>query len=145
MWKEIAGYPKRKYLITLWSNLDYTTQRLSVQEPIVATTGLLNPTLALGFRLEHCENLGLGVHQFFIFQHIFSAWKVLNNQAYQHQVIAGGIAASALDDVVMLMAPDGVFLPVTLVMARGYHTLLRVVLATLFGPYHPNKPAMKEV
>ena len=44
-----------------------------------------------------------------------------------------------------MTAPEGVYLPDTLDMARGSHTWLRVVLTTLSGKNHPTTLAMKEL
>ena len=50
--------------MTLQRDLYNITRRLSVQTPIIATPGLLKITLKLGYRLEHCDNLGSGIHKF---------------------------------------------------------------------------------
>ena len=105
--------------MTLQSALDYNSQRLSVQAPIVATPGLLKLTLALGFRLEHRDELGSGFHQFRLGEHTSAARKLLKSEADKYQVIVGGGAAPSLSDATTLTAPDGVSLPVTLVMLGG--------------------------
>ena len=107
--------------------------------------GLLNLTLTLGFRLEHCDDLGSGLHQFRISQHTYTSRKVLEARADRNQVITGNGATPSLDDAFTLMVPDGVSLPVTLAMAQGSHKWMRVVLDTLFGPNHPTVLEMKEV
>ena len=118
---------------------------LSIRAPIVATPGLIKFTLNLGFRLNHRDNLGTVLHQFVIGQQTSSARKFLKACSNQHQVITGGVAAPYLADEDTLIDPDGVSLPATLAMARGSHTRLRVVLVTLFRPYHPTVLAMKDV
>ena len=94
-------------------------------------SGLLKLTLSLGFCLDHRDNLGTGIHQFWIGQHTSAARKVLKARAEQHQVIAGCDAAPSLDDMAALMAPDGVSLPYTLSMAQGG------ACAAEDGPGHP--------
>ena len=98
--------------------------------------GLLKPTLALGFRPEHHDELGTGLHQFGIGQHNSAAWKVLKARTDQHQVIVVNGAEPSLDDTAKLTVPDGVFLPDTMTMVRGSHARLRVVLVALFGTDH---------
>ena len=64
MWKELVGAPKRQHLTTLQRAVNNTARRLSVRSTIVAMPGLLKITLALGFCLEHHNDLDLGLHQF---------------------------------------------------------------------------------
>ena len=129
--------------MTLCRDLYNIAWRLSVRAPIIATPGLLNLTLELGFYLYHQYDLGMGLHQLGLVQHTPGACKVLKARADQHQVIAGGGAASSLADAAPLTSPDDVTLPATLVMALGSHVGLRTVLVTLFGPDHPTALSMK--
>ena len=131
--------------MTLQRALYDTTRRLSVQVPIIATPGMLKITLALGCRLDHCDNLGSGLHKFGLVQRTSASRKVLKVRSDQHQVIMGSRAAPSLADAATLAAPDGVSLPSTLAMAQGGHTRLSVVLDTLFRTNHPTVMAMKEV
>ena len=62
MWKELVRGPKYQHLTSPHRALDDITQRLSLWEPIVVTSGLFNLTLALVLRLEHCSDLGLVLH-----------------------------------------------------------------------------------
>ena len=87
--KELSEAPKREHLTTLQRALDYTSHRLSIHAHIVPMPGLLKITLALGFCLDHQDDLGMGLHQFGLSQHTSAARKVLKARADQHQVIAG--------------------------------------------------------
>ena len=107
--------------------------------------GLLKLTLALGFHLEHRNNLNKGHHHFGFGQHTFNNRNVLKACVDQHQVIAGNGAAPSLADANILTDPGGVSLLSTLSMVWGTHMWLRVVLVTLFGPDHPITLLMKEV
>ena len=119
MWKELAAPPICQHLMTLQRALDNTTRRLNVQAPINATPGLLKITLTIGFRLEHRDDLGSGLHKFGIVQHTSASRKVLKVRSDQHQVIMGGSAAPSLADGATLAAPYGVSLSSTLAMAQG--------------------------
>ena len=101
--------------------LDETERRLSFRVPIVSTSGLIKPILAVGFRLDDRDDLGTGLHQFGIGQHTTAARKVLKARADQHKVIAGGGYTPSLSDTVTLTAPDDISLPVTLAIVRGSH------------------------
>ena len=48
------------------------------------TPGLLKLTLALGFSLDHHDNLGMWIHQFGLDQHTSASWKVLKARDEQH-------------------------------------------------------------
>ena len=113
--------------------------------PIIATPGFLKLTLALGFCLDHHDNLVTGLHQFRLCQHTSTARKALKACSYQHQFITGGGVVPSLSDVATLTAPDGFSLPTTLAMIQGAHTYLRVVMVTLFGPYHPTTLPIRNV
>ena len=63
--------------MTLQKSLDDTKWRLSVRAPIITALGLLNLTLEVVFHLDHCDDLGTGIHQFGTGQHTSAAWKVL--------------------------------------------------------------------
>ena len=67
----------RKHLTTLQRALNNTSWNLSVCAPIVTTAGLPKLTLALGFHLEYRDNLGTGLHQFNLGEHISVSWKIL--------------------------------------------------------------------
>ena len=113
--------------------------------PIVATPGQLKLTQTLGFRLDHRNNLGKGLHQFGLGQYTPAARKVLKVHANQHQVVVGGGTAPSPADVATLTASDDVSLSATMHMALRAHTWLRVVLVTLFRPDHPTTLARKEL
>ena len=110
---------RRQRLMMLQRALNNTTRRLSVQAPIIATLGLLNITVAIGFRLEHHKDLGLGLHKLGLVQNTSASRKVLKVRSDQHQVIMGGSAAPSLADTATLAAPDNVPLTTTLAMAQG--------------------------
>ena len=116
MWKELAAPPICQHLMTLQRALDNTTRRLNVQAPINATPELLKITLTIGFRLEHRDDLGSGLHKFGFVQHTSASRKMLKVRSDQHQVIMGGRTAPFLADAATLEAPDGVSLPTTLSM-----------------------------
>ena len=105
--------------MTLQRDLYDTTRRLIVQVHIISTPGMLKITLVLGCRLEHCNDLGSGLHKFGIVQHTSASRKVLKVRSDQHQVIMGGSAAPSLADGATLAAPYGVSLSSTLAMAQG--------------------------
>ena len=98
---------------------------------------LLKMTLALGLRLYHGDDLGMGLNQLFLGQHTSSARKLLKYRIDQHQVIEGSGGAPTMADAAHLAAPDGVTLPETVAMARSLHTRPRVVLDTVLGTEHP--------
>ena len=118
MWRELVRAPKHQHLTTIQRNLDDIARHLTVRAPIFATPGLLKIILDLGLRLYHRDDLGTGLHQFEIGQHISVTQKVLKAHAVQHQVIVGGGGAPFLADAATLMAPDGVSLPSTLAMEK---------------------------
>ena len=60
---------------------------------IITTPGLLNVTLTLGFLLNHRDNLGTGINQFYMGNHTYVSRKLLKDCVEQHQVIAGGKGA----------------------------------------------------
>ena len=59
--------------------------------------------------------------------------------------IAGGSSAHSLANADTLVAPYGVSLSITLTMAQGAHTQLRVVLITLLGQDHPTTLSMSDI
>ena len=145
MGKELLRSTKGQHLKTLQRALDDIVWHLSVRTYIVATTGMLKLTLALGFCLDHRDNLVTGLHHFVLRQHISDTRKVLKDRTNQHQVIVGGGDAPSLADAATLTSPDGLYLLATLDIARGPHTQLRVVLFTLIGTYHSTTLEMKEL
>ena len=102
-------------------------------------------TLALGFRLEHREDLGTGIHQFCLEYPTSAVRKVLKAHANQHHFIAGGGSAPTLADTAYLTAPDGPYFPKTAAMARSAHTCLWVIQDNLQGRYHPSTQGMYAV
>ena len=126
--KTMEDSPKCQQITTLQHAFDYTTQRLGVRSPIITTPSLLNMYLALGFFLNHRDNLEAGMHQFLMVQHTYAARKVLKVCVDQHQFIAGGNGAPKLVESAYLTAPDGVTFPKTVAMVRSTHARLRVVL-----------------
>ena len=130
--------------MTLQRDLYDINRRLNVQSPIIAKPEMLKITLALGCRLEHCNYLGSGLHNFGLVQHTSASRKVFKVRSDQHQVIMVISPAPYLDNAATLAAPDGVSLPTTLSMVRGIHIWLSVVLSTLFGANHPTALAMQE-
>ena len=99
-------------------------------------------TLTLGFRLNHRDYLGTGIHQFCLGNHTSSARNLLKDRVNKHQFIAGGGGSPTLTNTSYLIAPDGVTLLKTLTMARSAHACLQVVMDTLLGRYHPSAQAM---
>ena len=145
VWKELTGALNCQYLTTLQRSLEDTAWRLSVRAPIITTSGLLKLALALGFLLEHRDDLGLGLHQFVLGQNTSATQKVLKARSDQYQIIAGGAAAPSIAGTATLTAPDSVSLPATLAIALGGgHTQMRVVLVTLFWKDYSTTLAMKE-
>ena len=136
---------KRQHLTTLQRDLDNTARHLRIRASIVTTPWILKLTLVLGFRLDHCDDLGTGFHHFGLGQKTYTTRKVLKARTDQHQVIAGSGAAPYLAEASTLTATEGVSLPATLTMERGSHTRIRVFLVTLFGPDHPKALAMRDV
>ena len=84
MWKELAGSQNHQHMASIQRDLNDTALNLSFRAPIFATSGLLKLNLSLGFRLEHHNNLGLGLHHFGLGQHSSSTRKVLKAWADQH-------------------------------------------------------------
>ena len=80
---------------------------------------MLKITLVLGCRLEHCNDLGSGLHMFGLVQHTSASRKVLKVHSDQHQVIMGGSATPSLADGDTLAVPYGVSLSSTLALVRG--------------------------
>ena len=145
MWKALADSPKRQHLITLQRKIDDTAYRMSVCAPIIATPSLLKMVLALEFHLDHRDNLGTGLHQFCLIQHISVAWKVLKAGVDQHQVITGGGGAPTLAEAFYLTLPNGVSLTEMVAMTQSSHACLLVVLDTLIGRYYPTSQGMDTV
>ena len=110
-----------QYLTTLQRVIKGTTCQLSIRANIVAIPCLLKLTVALGFFLDHSDNLGTGLNQFGLGQHTSSVRKVPKARNNQHQVIVVRGAAPSLADVAMLTASEGVSLPSNLAMAQGDH------------------------
>ena len=136
-WKEPTRAPKHQHMMTLQKDLGNISHCLSVCTPIIATPGLPKLTLALGFCLDHRDDLYTGTHQFELGQQTSASQKLLKDRIYQHQVIADGGTAPSLADMAMLTMPYGVSLLATLAIAQGDHAHLRVVVVTLFGPDPP--------
>ena len=113
VWKVLAYAPKRQQLTTLQRVFNDTAQRMSVHAPIVDTPGSLKISLSIGFRLEHRDNLVMGIPQYCLGKHDSSARKVLKACVGQHQVIAGGGSTPTLVDSAYLTAPYGVSFPET--------------------------------
>ena len=139
------GGPKRQHLTTLDRAQKKTACPLSVRAPIVAKTDIIKLILALGFQLDHRDDLDTSLHHFGLFQHTSATWNVLKSRSYQHHVIADGGTAPSLEDAATLTTPDGVSLPPTMAMSQGIHVRLRVVLVTLLGKDHPNAMVMRDI
>ena len=90
----------------------------------------------LGFCMEHQDDLGTGIHPFGLGHHSSAARKMTKARDDQHQFIAGGGAAPAL---------DGFSLLATMAMSCGAHAGMRVVLVTLLGKDHPTALAMQDI
>ena len=98
-----------------------TDIQLGVQDPILATPGLLNMILDLRLLLNHRGNLKKGIHQFLLGQHTSAARKLLKGRVDQHQVITGSGGAPTLANADYLTAPNGVSLTETLDIACSTH------------------------
>ena len=94
-------------------------------------------TLYLSSRLDHRDDLGMRIQQFYLGKCMLASRKLLKAHVEQHQVIAGGGKALNLANAAYLTDPDGVSLPKTLAMARRMHTCLWLILDTLLGKDHP--------
>ena len=140
MWKMMVDAPNCQHITTFQRVFDDTSQRLSVGSPIIVAPILLKMTLDLVFHLNHRDNLGTGLHLFYLIQH-----KVLNACSDQHQVVAGGGGTPTLVDACYLPAPDGVSLPEKVVMAWSAHARLQLSLETLIRRDHPSSHAMDAV
>ena len=136
VWKALSDSPKRQQLTTTQREFVDMAQRLGVCAPIIAAPSLLKMSLTLVFHLNHIDNLGKGLHQFYVGQHTSSTWKVPKACVDQHQVVSGGGSAPMLADAAHLTAPNGVTLPETVAMVQIYHTRLQVGLDTLLGREH---------
>ena len=51
----------------------------------------------------------------------------------QYSVVVGGVSATSLANVDVLLAPDGVSLPATFLQAQGQLTQAQIIYAYLFG------------
>ena len=142
IWKALADAPNQQTLTTLYHVFNNTSRWLNVRTPIVATPGLLNIALTLGFRLNLKENLEMWLHQLYLGKHTSAARKLLNAHVDQRQVIAGGSGAPTLDDTAYLTATDGVALPETLAVSKSTHAQVRVILDTLLGRDNPVSQVM---
>ena len=111
--------PKCQHPTTLQRVLNNTYRCLIIHAPNVATSGLLNLTLALGFFLYQQDGLGMGLHKFGLGQYTYSTWKALKACNDQHQVIVGNRNTHSLDEAAKLAAPVGVSLHYTLAMERS--------------------------
>ena len=80
-------YLKCQHMMKIQRALNNIARHLNVRTPIVVTSCLIKLTLALGFCLDHRDNLGTCPHLFGMIQHTSSARKVLNAHTNQHQVI----------------------------------------------------------
>ena len=94
-------------------------------------------TLALSLGFYHRYDLGTGILQFCLGQHMSASSELLKARVDQHRVIVGVSRSLTLSDAAYLTAPDWVSLPDTLDMAYSTHIRLWVVLDTLIGRDHP--------
>ena len=93
--------------------------------------------LYLGFRIDHWDDLGMGLHQLYRGQNYDAARNILKFRVGQHQVIMGGGRSPTLAEADILTAPDGVYLPESMPMAQIMHAQLRAMLDTLLVRDHP--------
>ena len=145
VWKALVDAPKRHQMTTLQSAFDNTARRMSIQAPIVMTPSLLNTTLSIGFHIYHRDNLGKGIHQFYLWHQTSTTRKVLKDRVDQHHVISGGGGAPTLADSAYLTAPDRVSLPEIVVLVQSSQNRLWVLLETLLGRDHPDAQGMDVV
>ena len=86
--------------------------------------------------MEDREDLTTGVQLFMLRQHTISIRKALVDCAARHTLVVRGVAAPSLANTKTLTALDGATIPLTLAVARGMITSLRVVAAIIFGVTH---------
>ena len=75
-------------LVLQWE-IVLTDCHLEVRSPTGATPGLINMTLYLGFRLEHRDDLGMGIHQFILRKNKDDFQKTLKSQDDHNQFVSG--------------------------------------------------------
>ena len=109
------------------------------------TSSLLKMTFTIEFFLDYRDNLGMGIHQFFLGQHTSAARKVLEVRFNQHQVIEDGGGAPTLSYATYLTEPYEVSFPETVTMERISHARLQVILDTILGRNHPDVQGMYAV
>ena len=102
----------------------------------IATLSLLKLVLALGFRMEIWDDLTTGLHPFVLGQYTSTVRKFLRGQAERYSMVASGAGELSLDDVEILLAPDGVTLPRNFSMAGRQWLRTRMIVGTCFGVDH---------
>ena len=94
-------------------------------------------TLSPRFRLDHRDDLGMGLRQFCLGQQMPAYRKLLKDRFDQHHVISSRSGAPTMADTTYLTVLDGVSLPKTLAMAHSTYMHNRLILDTLMGRDHP--------
>ena len=61
--------------------------------------------------MESRDELTNGLHPFVLGQHTDTVKKFLHGQADRYTIVASSVGAPSLEDVEILLAPDGVTLP----------------------------------
>ena len=83
VWKALASATKYHQLTCLQWEFNNAARWLGACAPIVVTPGLFKMILALSFCLEHRDDLGTGIHMFFLGQHTSDSRKLLKDHIDQ--------------------------------------------------------------
>ena len=133
LWPALKRAPKYRQLAELQDQLDWTAYALGIKLSTVAMPSPLKKIVTLGMRMRDPEDLTRGVQPFILGQYTAARRKSAAISSKQYYTVVGGGAAPSIANADVLSAPDGMYLTLTFIQARGQLTRTRVIHACLFG------------
>ena len=130
VWEALARASKHQQLLVLQQTIDTSAEDIGLRAPTISTPYLLKLVLALGFRMEIRDDLTTGIHPFVLGHHMTTVRKFLRGQADCYAMVSSVAGALFLDDVEILLAPDGMTLPRNFSMARGQWLRTRLIVGS---------------
>ena len=134
--EDLARASKHQKIRVLHRAFYAATKDMGLHVPRIATPSLLKLVLKLGFWMESRDDLTTGLHPFVFGQHTATVRKFLRKQAYSYNMVASSAGAPSLDNLEILLAPEGVTLPRNFSMGRGYWLMTQLIVGTCFGMDH---------
>ena len=93
--------------------------------------------------MESWDDLTTGPHPFVLDQHTSLVRKFLLSQADRYATVASGAGTPSLEDVEILLAPNGVTLPQNFTMSYGQWLQTWLVAGTCFRVDHNASEGLK--